>query len=440
MGWLGDAGTSAASPIWAGLIAIADQGRALAGGTPLTGYSQTLPALYSLPSTDFHDIVNGNNGDPAEPGYDLDTGLGTPVANLLVPALADYGLASQMSIQTEPPSSVVANSPFGFTVRVEDSLGDPVNGGTVTVALGNNPGKATLVGTRTVPVENGLATFSNLSLSVPASGYTLTITDSSIAATQTTTAINVTAPASTQSQATLSFGDLSFIYDGSPQFAGVTTTPSGLSGVTISYAQNGVAVASPTHAGDYTVTATLSNSNYFATPVTGTLVIGKATPTINWADPANITVGTRLGSTQLDATAMFGGTQLLGVATYTPAAGTLLPSGNDQTLTVSFAPTDSTDFNSVSASVSINVLPQTITPPPPPPEVVVIGEKPVFRRVPKHGRTPAKEVLTGFTLDFNMPLTGSEVSNPGNYRLCRCRRRRYGPRSNHRRHRRLPAP
>ena len=90
VGWLGDAGTSAASPIWAGLIAIADQGRALEGGTPLTGYAQTLPALYSLPSADFHDILYGSNGDPAGPGYDLATGLGTPVANLLVPALADY--------------------------------------------------------------------------------------------------------------------------------------------------------------------------------------------------------------------------------------------------------------------------------------------------------------------------------------------------------------
>ncbi len=152
VGWLGDAGTSAASPIWAGLIAIADQGRALAGGTPLTGYTQTLPALYSLPAADFHDIVYGNNGDPAGPGYDLATGLGTPVANLLVPALAGYEIPSQMTIKTEPPSSVVAGSTFGLTVQVEDSLGNPVSGGTVTVALGNNPGDATLGGTLTAPV------------------------------------------------------------------------------------------------------------------------------------------------------------------------------------------------------------------------------------------------------------------------------------------------
>src|SRR5262249_2953426 len=80
VGWPGDAGTSGASPIWAGLIAIANQGRALAGGTPLTGYTQTLPALYSLPAADFHDIVAGNNGDPAGPGYALASALGSPVA------------------------------------------------------------------------------------------------------------------------------------------------------------------------------------------------------------------------------------------------------------------------------------------------------------------------------------------------------------------------
>ena len=144
----------------------------------MTGYTQTLPALYSLPAADFHDIVYGNNGDPAGPGYDLATGLGTPVANLLVPALAGYELPSQMAIKTEPPSSVVAGSPFGLTVQVEDSLGNPVSGGTVTVALGNNPGGATLGGTLTEPVVDGVATFSDLTLSEPGTGYTLTVTDS----------------------------------------------------------------------------------------------------------------------------------------------------------------------------------------------------------------------------------------------------------------------
>ncbi len=83
-------GTSLATPMWAALIAIVNQGRALKGETSLDGASQTLPMLYGLPSTDFHDITTGNNGYPAVTGYDLATGLGSPIANLLVPNLAGY--------------------------------------------------------------------------------------------------------------------------------------------------------------------------------------------------------------------------------------------------------------------------------------------------------------------------------------------------------------
>jgi predicted outer membrane repeat protein len=83
-------GTSLSTPMWAALIAIVNQGRALRGQGSLNGASQTLPMLYSLPSTDFHDVATGNNGYPATIGYDLATGLGSPVASLLVPALAGF--------------------------------------------------------------------------------------------------------------------------------------------------------------------------------------------------------------------------------------------------------------------------------------------------------------------------------------------------------------
>ncbi len=91
--WILGGGTSLATPCWAGLIAIADQLRAARGGQPLNGPTQTLPALYSLPRSDFHDITQGSNGlYTAGTGYDLVTGLGSPVANRLVPALAAYDL------------------------------------------------------------------------------------------------------------------------------------------------------------------------------------------------------------------------------------------------------------------------------------------------------------------------------------------------------------
>jgi hypothetical protein len=49
-------GTSLGAPAWAAMIAIADQGRALAGKGSLDGPTQTLPTLYALPATDFHTI------------------------------------------------------------------------------------------------------------------------------------------------------------------------------------------------------------------------------------------------------------------------------------------------------------------------------------------------------------------------------------------------
>ncbi|MBT1073648.1 MBG domain-containing protein, partial [Pelotalea chapellei] len=69
--------------------------------------------------------------------------------------------------------------------------------------------------------------------------------------------------------------------------------------VAITYAGSATA---PTAAGSYAVVATVSDANYTGT-ANGTLVIAKATPTITWAVPAPITVGTALSATQLNATA-----------------------------------------------------------------------------------------------------------------------------------------
>ena len=55
---------------------------------------------------------------------------------------------------------------------------------------------------------------------------------------------------------------------------------------------------------------------------TTTLTVNKATPTITWANPADITYGTALGDTQLDATATgIDGTSLAGTFAYAPRSG-----------------------------------------------------------------------------------------------------------------------
>ncbi len=92
-GWYQASGTSAGTPQWAALIALADQEREANDLLPLSS-TQTLDALYQFAASDpsyFHDITTGSNGAyKAGTGYDLVTGIGTPVANLLIPALASY--------------------------------------------------------------------------------------------------------------------------------------------------------------------------------------------------------------------------------------------------------------------------------------------------------------------------------------------------------------
>jgi subtilase family serine protease len=107
-GWLQAGGTSASAQLWAAVIAVVDQGRALAGLPTLDGPSQTLPAIYALPARDFHDVTGGFNGYVATPGYDLSTGRGSPVANLLVVDLVAFGAAA-------PPVVIMPVGPSAST-------------------------------------------------------------------------------------------------------------------------------------------------------------------------------------------------------------------------------------------------------------------------------------------------------------------------------------
>ena len=85
-------GTSVSAPVWAGLLAIVNQGSAAAGGPSLNASDPTevQQALYSLPQNDYNVISSGFNGYNAGAGYNLVTGLGTPIANLLVSDLVAY--------------------------------------------------------------------------------------------------------------------------------------------------------------------------------------------------------------------------------------------------------------------------------------------------------------------------------------------------------------
>ncbi|HET8976644.1 MAG TPA: S53 family peptidase [Solirubrobacteraceae bacterium] len=91
-GWLPIGGTSAATPQWAAIDAIANQADGPLGFlTPRLYQIYNDPAAYGLA---FHDITQGNNswagvtGYSAVTGWDAATGLGTPDVSNLVTALA----------------------------------------------------------------------------------------------------------------------------------------------------------------------------------------------------------------------------------------------------------------------------------------------------------------------------------------------------------------
>jgi subtilase family serine protease len=92
-GWYVVGGTSASSPQWAGLIAMADQiaGKDLGYINPALYQIANNPAMYA---NDFYDVQTGSNqttpsipGYSASAGWDAVTGLGTPNAANLIPDL-----------------------------------------------------------------------------------------------------------------------------------------------------------------------------------------------------------------------------------------------------------------------------------------------------------------------------------------------------------------
>ncbi len=120
--WYQVGGTSFSSPAWASLMAIADEIRADNGLGSLDGPTQTLPTLYNiyynpaLYAADFHDITSGSNGYAAATGYDLGSGIGTPVANNLV-----FDLAADI------PAGLTATIDSSGDLVIADTLGNPDN-------------------------------------------------------------------------------------------------------------------------------------------------------------------------------------------------------------------------------------------------------------------------------------------------------------------------
>jgi subtilase family serine protease len=110
--WEQVGGTSLGAQAWAAIIAIADEGRSFAGKGTLNSATQTMTALYSLPSSDFHTVSTISTGSRFNfrfgSGVVASPGLGSPNGAALVNGLVAYSGGSTSTAATIRVKSAVA--------------------------------------------------------------------------------------------------------------------------------------------------------------------------------------------------------------------------------------------------------------------------------------------------------------------------------------------
>ena len=127
--WTAIGGTSGAAPLWAAVLAVAASADA-----NTAGYGTLNPILYQLaqksPGSYLNDVTTGNNDYnaangakfTASSGYDMATGLGTPVTSALATGLTTIPLDVAVS-----GSQVFGGSPtFTATRRLRGLPGRPL--------------------------------------------------------------------------------------------------------------------------------------------------------------------------------------------------------------------------------------------------------------------------------------------------------------------------
>ena len=125
--------------------------------------------------------------DQAAPGYTIQA-TGTGLTDAITSSFnVTPAAASQLVITSQPPSSVTAGNSFGLTVMAEDQYGNQTPGytGSVTIALKNNPGSGSLLGTLSENAISGAAAFGGLTLDKAAGGYTIQASGTGISAAST---------------------------------------------------------------------------------------------------------------------------------------------------------------------------------------------------------------------------------------------------------------
>jgi kumamolisin len=166
-------GTSFATPMWAGYLALVNQ-QAVTNGMPTLGFIN--PALYDIGlsssyDTDFHDITIGTNGFSATLGYDLATGWGSPNGSGLITGLLNtinipgFGLTASSPavsvVQGGSGTSVITSTVLnGFDSGISLSATGQPAGVTVTFSPPSITGAGTSIMTIAVSPSTVIGTYS----------------------------------------------------------------------------------------------------------------------------------------------------------------------------------------------------------------------------------------------------------------------------------------
>jgi len=193
-------GTSFATPLWAGYIALVNQQLA-SNGDPTIGfinptiYAQNITSSYA---TDFHDIASGTSGSfSAAVGYDVVTGWGSPNATGLINALAPTSKSPAFAISASPASVSVLQGSSG-TSTITTTVSGGFSSAIALTASGQPTGvTVTLKPTSIAAPSSGSSTLTLRVASTTAAGtYTITVTGTGGSITHTATvSLTATAPA-----------------------------------------------------------------------------------------------------------------------------------------------------------------------------------------------------------------------------------------------------
>ncbi|MGA2857542.1 MAG: protease pro-enzyme activation domain-containing protein [Candidatus Sulfotelmatobacter sp.] len=181
-------GTSFATPMWAGYLALVNQ-QAVANGNPVLGFIN--PSLYPIGlgssyDTDFHDITSGSNGYSATTGYDLATGWGSPNGSGLISSLAGSSSTPGFSLSASPASVPVVRGNSGQSTITSTVTGGfdgvitlTASGQPTGVTVTFSPGSITGAGTSTMTIAVASSTATGT--------YKITVTGTSGSTVETTT-------------------------------------------------------------------------------------------------------------------------------------------------------------------------------------------------------------------------------------------------------------